>query len=141
MMNALSVHWKYNGSSGIDWNNENWNGGNLTNQSPNTTAIIYIPIVRSGRDKLLYFNEHNDTNNYGVYLSITVNDNNIERLRTSYDNPFSRHFNSKPYCRFLAARVPAQYLGNENFVKVTFKTVTQVTYFHFRECGLIDYYP
>jgi hypothetical protein len=135
---CLSYHYGSNNSSGVTWNNNNWNGDILAQINGNTTANLFVPNVYSGRDKLVYIIEHNNTGEGGKHESIAVQDTEIERLRATYSNPFARHFNSKPYNRFLAARIPV-HLTNSNLLKITIKTGNDAIYF--RECGTIDYYP
>jgi hypothetical protein len=135
---CLSYHWGSNGSSNVGWNNSNWNGDILAQITANVTANLFVPNIYSGRDKLVYFIEHNNTGVTGKHDSIAVQDTVIERLRATYSNPFATHFNSKPYNRFLAARIPV-HLTNSNLLKITLKTTDD--WFYFRECGTIDYYP
>lgn len=135
---GLSYHYNSNGSSNVSWNTHNWNGDILAQINGNVTATLYVPNIYSGRDKLVYIIEHNSTGEGGKHDSIAVQDNEIERLRATYSNPFATHFNSKIYNRFLAARIPA-HLTNSNLLKITIKTNDDAIYF--RECGTIDYYP
>ena len=134
---ALSYHWGYNGSTNVDWNNENWNGDIIAQCRVNTSCVLYVPNIYSGKDKLVYFVEHNSNWDCGKHEKIYSQDTEIERLRTSYNNPFATHFNSKPFSRFMAARIPA-YLTNTNLLKITMQTGPEP--FVFRECGTIDYY-
>ncbi len=135
---GLSYHWNSNGSTNVNWNSSNWNGDILSEIRSNVTANLFVPNIYSGRDKLVYFIEYNNTGEGGKHENIYVQDNEIERLRATYSNPFATHFNSKLYNRFLAARIPA-HLTNTNLLKVSLKTGDD--YFYFRECGTIDYYP
>jgi len=135
---CLSYHWGSNGSSNIGWNSNGWNGDLLAQITSNVNAILFVPNIYSGRDKLVYFIEHNNTGEGGKHENIYVQDTEIERLRATYSNPFATHFNSKPYNRFLAARIPV-HLTNSNLLKITIKTNDD--WFYFRECGTIDYYP
>jgi len=135
---GLSYHWGSNGSSNVGWHTHNWNGDILSQIISNVTATLYVPNIYSGRDKLVYFIEHNNIGEGGKHDSISVQDTEIERLRATYSNPFATHFNSKPYNRFLAARIPVG-LTNSSLLKVTIKTTDD--WFYFRECGTIDYYP
>ena len=54
---------------------------------------------------------HNDNWNSCLHtgLSLKIGDayQPIERFLATYDNPFARHWNSKSYNRYLAARIPA----------------------------------
>ena len=67
---------------------------------------------------------------FTLVVTLKFDNGKSEKLKT--------HFNSKPYNRFLAARIPV-HLTNSNLLKITIKTNDDAIYF--RECGTIDYYP
>ena len=93
------------------WNSDNWNGDILFFFDNFATYDIRVPVVPSERDKLLYLIGHNDNWNSCLHtgLSLKIGDayQPIERFLATYDNPFARHWNSKSYNRYLAARIPA----------------------------------
>ena len=67
----------------------------------------------------------------------------IERFRTSYDNPFARHFNSKIYMRYIAARIPKELIKqNERFISVKIDMTNQnpEVNINFREIGTHDFF-
>ncbi len=115
---ALGYHWadRVNQGDAASWNTDgnDWNGDILANFDNLRAYEIRVPVVPSGRDKLLYLIEHNSTWNGCVHteLSIKIGDNYkpIERFLATYDNPFARHWNSKLYNRYIAARIPADLL-------------------------------
>jgi hypothetical protein len=105
-----------------------------------TNSLLKVPVVPSGRDKLLYIINHNDNSNENFMCSgITVGGNPIERLLTTYDNPFSRHWNGRTYQRYVAARIPANMIDkNARFLDVKIDTTYQNAPFYFREIGTHD---
>jgi|GEM_PF-1954526 len=114
---AIGYYWKVNGGNQTTWRNDSggWNGDILTTIPYHSNVELLVPIVWSGRDKLLYMVEYNSDWNGCMHSSITVNGQSLdtistnqrERFLASYDNPFARHWNSKAYNRYIAARIPA----------------------------------
>jgi len=108
-----------------------------------SNIIVRIPIVNSGRDKILYLVTHNDTWNENMKavfifekpnlqptisntkdLTIaTFNDisNNplirLDNFTTTFNNPFSRHYNSSVYNRYIATVIPSN-LIKTNYIIV-----------------------
>lgn len=137
---AISYHWKTNGSVGIEWadNGHNWNNDQIARVMPKATNQVIVPVVPSGRDKLLYLIEHNSNWNGASHSGITVNGKPIERFIASYDNPFARHWNSKFYQRYLAARIPADLIGDVRYLTVQVDMSKQADPIYFREIGTHD---
>jgi hypothetical protein len=110
---ALGYHWadRVNQGDAASWVDDNWNGSLLAFFDNLRTYEIRVPIVPSDRDKLLYLIEHNANWNgcshTGLSIKIGKDYQPIERFLATYDNPFARHWNSKFYNRYLAARIPA----------------------------------
>jgi hypothetical protein len=105
--------------------------------------ITRIPVINSGKDKLLYLNVANNTININIqnvliqtdttkqigsitpesnilnsmsqFISNTITP--IENFATTYDNPFARYFNSHKNNRYIATRIPAE-LIKSNFIRV-----------------------
>jgi hypothetical protein len=147
MNSAVMYHWAVNGGGAIPWSTENWNNDQLARFDNGNTYTIRVPIVPSGRDKLLYFIEHNNNWNASTYGWIQVKNmtNNtfvdVERLRTTYDNPFARHHNSAKYQRYLALIIPSSFIRpNDRFIDVTFSMGGMNSNFHIREIGTHDLY-
>jgi hypothetical protein len=110
-----------------------------------------VPYCWTGRDKLLYLVEHNSDWNGCMHTGITINDTPLpERFLASYDNPFARHWNSKFYNRYIAARIPAELIPQPSADKapllkvqidLSFQqpiTKDAPTGIHFREMGTHD---
>jgi hypothetical protein len=138
---AVGYLWGYNGGSQTGWNSNNWGYDVLGFVANGTTnSLLKVPVVPSGRDKLLYIINHNDNSNENFMCSgITVGGNPIERLLTTYDNPFSRHWNGRTYQRYVAARIPANMIDkNARFLDVKIDTTYQNAPFYFREIGTHD---
>lgn len=110
---ALGYHWvnEVNQGDASQWYSDSENGDILASFDNLMTYEIRVPIVPSGRDKLLYLINHNPNWNGVLHtgLSIKIGDTYqpIERFLATYDNPFARHWSSKLYNRYIAARIPA----------------------------------
>lgn len=156
MNHALAYHWNINtpgvppdgiandaAKHGIAWETHNWNNDVLIRVQNNMrTATFYVPVVPSGKDKLVYAVEHNNNWLGTGHVSMTVNDRPIERFRSSYDNPFARNFNGKIYSRYIAAKIPANYIGpNDRFVKLVINMTPTNHNLYLREIGTHDLFP
>ncbi len=114
---ALGYHFadRVNQGDAATWDNHNWKGDSLAFFDNLMTYEIRVPVVPSDRDKLLYLIEHNDDWNGCLHtgLSIKIGDNYqpIERFLATYDNPFARHWSSRFYNRYIAARIPADMIA------------------------------
>lgn len=153
-ISGLSLHWQTNKDpeSDIDgtnpalvWDNNAWNGDPLIRFPPNTQPVFQIPFVNSDKDKIFYVIEHN--NNWGpgiISVSIQKTDNtyqDIGGLYTTFNNPFSRHFNSKIYQRYYGVIIPKNLLPtNKNFITIRVST-PDGNPFYVREVGTHDYNP
>ncbi|MDF0551820.1 hypothetical protein [Kamptonema sp. UHCC 0994] len=139
---AVGYYWKINGGDAISWHSENWNNDVLAYIAPKTNLELKVPVVPSGRDKLLYLVEHNNNWNGCMHSGITVNGKSIERLIATYDNPFARHWNSKFYQRYIAACIPADLIpdtkGMISYLSVKIDMSKQKSNIHFREMGTHD---
>lgn len=106
-----------NQGQAVTWDNDSWNGDILARINDQSKLELRVPVVPSGRDKLLYLIEHNNNWNGCVHTDITVNvkgtDVSIgERFLATYDTPFARHWNSKLYNRYIAARIPSSMIAD-----------------------------
>jgi hypothetical protein len=155
-VSALSVHWQTNISSdpnsinntnpAITWHSENWYNDPLAQFISNTYPEIRIPFVNSGRDKIFYIIEHNNSWGPGMIdVSIQVGSTwkIIGNLYTSFDNPFAIHFNSKIYQRYLGVVIPRTYLtGLTDFMSIRLNVpYNSGSHFYFREVGTHDANP
>jgi hypothetical protein len=142
---AVGYHWAVNAGDRTTWNkdSDNWNNDTFTKIPEKTNLELMVPVVWSGRDKLLYMVEHNASWNGCVHTGITVNGQPIERFLASYDNPFARHWNSKPWNRYIAAYIPADLIPKPRpdiipCLKVKINMSKQNNGLHFREMGTHD---
>jgi hypothetical protein len=141
VQSAVGYHWAVNGGDATVWSKgwENWHGDSLTKINPKTNWTLKVPVVPSGRDKLLYLIEHNNNWNGCMHNGISVNGENIERFLATYDNPFARHWNGKLYNRYIAARIPAGLIPkNARFLDVKIDMTKQNHGIHLREAGTHD---
>ena len=137
---AVAYSWFLNGGTGVTFESANWNNDVLSKLLPGIINQLYVPVVPSGKNKLLYFVEHNSNWVGTMHGGVRVNDYDIERLRTSYHNPFATHHSSKFYQRYVAALVPANIFANTaKFLKVEIDMTMSDTAFYFREVGTHDY--
>jgi hypothetical protein len=139
IMNPIvNYHWKLNGNTAdITWENSNWNNDMLGYFKASSSNTISVPNIKSGKDRLLYFIEHNNVNDGGSHGKIKIINQEIGRLRSTWDHPLARHYNSKPYNRFLATIVPDA-LSTADFINVTIEI--KFNNFYVREIGTIDLY-
>jgi|GEM_PF-2025877 len=140
---AVGYHWALNGGNGTAWDSKggwhNWKGDSLSKINPKTNLELMVPVIPSGREKLLYLVEHNNDWNGCMHTGITVNGQRIERFMATYDNPFARHWNSKLFDRYIAARIPADLIPEKaRRLSVRIDMSKQDNGIHFREIGTHD---
>ena len=139
---AVAYHWKINGGNNVEWVGDNWKGDQLAYIKGNSIVQMKVPVHPSGLDKLLYIVEYNQEWVGTMHSSIIVNGTQIERFRTTYDNAFARHFNSKAASRYIAARIPASLIDpKKRFldVQIDMTSTNPGININFRECGTHDY--
>jgi hypothetical protein len=136
---AIGYHWAVNGGDKVSWQKDSWKNDVLAMLTKNTNHELMVPVIPSGQDKLLYLIEHNNDWNGCMHTGITVNGKPIERFTATYDNPFARHWNSKMYERYIAARIPAYLIPDgAKHLSVRVDMRNQNNHIHFREIGTHD---
>jgi len=139
VQSAVGYHWAVNGGDRTTWaeNWQKWNNDSLTKIDAKTNWHLRVPVVPSDGDKLLYLVEHNNNWNGCMHRGITVNGTPIERFTATYDNPFARHWNSKIYERYIAARIPASLIkANDYHLSIRIDLTKQANQgIHVREIG------
>ncbi len=113
-------------------------------------VLVYfrIPFVNSGKDKIFYLVEHNSNYDTGTYeVSILYNNvyKSLGNFRTTFQNPFATHFNSKMYQRYYAVRIPKELLPpvdskNNNFINFRLSLYKNES-IYFTEVGTHDESP
>lgn len=137
---AVAYHWAVNGGDGCNWSTENWNSDNLARFDQGRIWIFRVPVISNNRDKLLYIVEHNNNWVGTMHTGVWVNGEKVERFRTTYQNPFATHFNSKLFDRYIAVKVPARLLKQgDKFLEVKIDMTNQDHHIHFREIGTHDF--
>jgi len=138
---AVAFLWKLNPQTGdIGWVGENWNNDQLAQFVLNTNTEVSVPVVYTGNDKIVYIVEHNNNWQGNQHGNVFINGQQVERFRTTYLNPFSVHFNSKLYDRYLATRVPASLIQQgDKFIRLKIDMTSCNHHIHFREIGTHDY--
>ena len=115
------------------------------------TANVY---VLGYADKLLYMVVNNDETDT-VFCELQMGDIVLEQFRDTYDNPFSRHFNTYANSKYVAARIRSvnlikyaqQIPGNTNtdifYVTIKIKNVSRYNYkyLYLSEIGTHDFLP
>jgi len=139
---AVAYHWKLNpGVGDVAWNTHNWNNDQLAMINPNTTPEMSVPVIYTGKDKMIYIIEHNNNWVGTMHGNVWINGVAVERFRTSYQNPFATHHNSKMYSRYMATRIPANLVQQgDKFVTLKISMALQNHHIHFREIGTHDYF-
>jgi len=136
---VVAYHWAVNEGTQLTWESDNWHSAPIAQIMKSKKNILYIPVVPSGKDKLLYLVEHNNHWDGIMHQGIKVEDVQIERFRTTWDNPFARHHNSKMYSRFVATRVPERLTKGKRFLKVEIDSSLSDHNMYIREAGTIDF--
>jgi hypothetical protein len=160
---AVSLNWRVNmvdTSLGIDDSPTDrttyikWEGIELTNNTQlasfvnNTSPKFRIPYVNSQRNKIFYIAAWNNDKNPGIIGLETYINGVWEQLGsfyTTFDNPFSRHFNSKTSLRYIGVIIPKDLLppsrvGEVNFINLKI-TVAPGSNLLFTEVGTHDENP
>ena len=136
---AVAYHWAINGGTASGWSSENWNSDQLAFLTAGQVLELRVPVIPSDQDKLVYIVEHNSAWLGTMHAGVWVNGVPIERFRTTYDNPFSRHYNSKFYDKYIAARIPANLIKSEDtFITLRVDMTFSDNHLHFREIGTHD---
>ncbi len=141
---AVGYYWAVNGGDKTTWAGgwEKWKGDVLSGITHGTKLELKVPVVHSGRDKLLYIIEHDNNWNGCMHTGVTVENIEIERFISTYDNPFARHWNSKRYARYIAARIPSRLMQPDaRHLSVHIDMTKQNLHIHFREIGTHDLDP
>jgi hypothetical protein len=138
---AVAFLWKLNPQTGdINWVGENWNNDQLAYFPAGSNTEVSVPVVYSGKDKIIYIVEHNNNWTGCQHGNVYINGQQVERFRTSYSNPFATHYNSKIYDRYMATKIPASLVGqNDKFVRLKIDMTGSNHHIHFREIGTHDY--
>ena len=145
---AVGYYWRVNDGGATEGASQH-EGDCLTSINPRTNLELMVPVVWSGRDKLLYMVEHNANWNGCMHAGIMVNDQPIERFLSTYDNPFARHWNSKIHNRYIAAVIPANLIPKPTsdtnsrispttYIRVKIDMSKQENKLYFREMGTHD---
>ncbi|MBT8420580.1 MAG: hypothetical protein KJO08_06925, partial [Gammaproteobacteria bacterium] len=133
----------YNGGEEITWVDQSWNHDILAKIPSGKTTTISVPVLPSGTDKLIYLIERNDNSNGAMHAGITITvegeERKIERFSAGYQNPFARHWNSKWYQRYMAARIPKEFIpSDKRYIDVTIDMGYQTDPIYLREIGTHD---
>jgi len=138
---GVAYLWQLNpGTGNIGWGGENWNNDHLALFSAGSNVEVSVPVIYTGKDKLIYIVEHNNNWEGDQHGAVFINGQSVERFRTTYTNPFQIHFNSKIYDRYLATRIPAGYISQgDKFVKLKIDMTLANQNIHFREIGTHDF--
>ena len=137
---AVAYHWAINGGTASGWNTHDWNSDNLGMIIANQVSTMYVPVSDNKQDKLVYIVEHNNNWIGIMHGQVKVNGKVIERFRTGYNNPWAVHFNSKFFDRYIAARVPKEYIPDgSTFIKLEIDMTLSDNHIHFRSIGTHDF--
>lgn len=138
---AVAYHWNLNGGTLVNWNSDNWNTDNLAEIPAGRITDLYVPVIYSGSNKIIYFVEHNNNWVGIMHGPVYVNTQAIERFRATYTNPFQRHHDGKLYSRYIATWFPANLITDPRakFVKLQIDQTSADASIFFREIGTHDY--
>ena len=83
-------------------------------------SIIYVPVIPNGKDKILFLVVLDSLYTKKIITEIKANGINIERLRNTYINPFSYHYNFQKNYIYLGAKVQEKIIKeNDTLIKTT----------------------
>ena len=147
-VSALMLQWNLTTTSpsttppsGTSWSND-WNNDEFFAVVGQQLSVP-IPIINSGKNKIFYIIVHNNTWNELVQ-SVTISTANGSvtiPMKTTLDNPFSRHYNSKKrWQRYMGGIIESSLLDSSGFINVTF-VLPQSTGLYLREVGTHDVNP
>jgi len=138
---GVAYLWKINGGDAVGWGGENWNSDHLAYFTAGSNFEVWVPVIYSGKDKMVYIVEHNNNWTGTMHGNVFVNGQQVERFRTSWSNAFQRHYSSKLYDRYMGIRVPAAMIQqNDKFLRLRIDmTFSNNQNIHFREIGTHDY--
>jgi len=139
MNSAVAYHWLVNGGTPHPSWHGNPNGDQLSRLDRGKVYNLMVPVVKSNKDKLLYFVLSDSVYN----CKISINDKPVNGLVTNNNNPFAKFFNNVIYNNqyinnFVATRVPNDFIPASGFLKVTVDLTGLNTDINFREIGTID---
>jgi len=139
---AIAYSWALGGGIGTTYMSPNWNNDMYAVFAGGSDVEVFVPVVYSGKDKMIYLVEFNNNWTGTQHTAVYVNGKKVERFRTSWSNPFARHHNSKIYCRYMATRIPAKMVKpNDLYIAVRVDMTENGTdmNLNFREMGTHDY--
>jgi hypothetical protein len=140
MNSAIAYHYAANGGNTLEWESHNWNNDQLGKIAFGGVRKLMVPVVGNGKDKLFYIVEHNNNWLGTMHTSVKVNGTFVERLRTTYSNPFATHFNSKFYDRYMSCFIPKELIPEgATFITVDIDMSKQDKNIFFREAGTHDF--
>lgn len=125
--------------------NDSWNYDSHIGINDGKAATFRIPIVSTGRRKVIYLVLHNNFWSEHIYEASVALDASTQSVpitfSTSFDNPFSRHFNSKKFQRYVAGIIMPSFLGDAEYINVTISSPAGSYGIYIREMGTHDYNP
>eukprot|EP00768_Dysnectes_brevis_P007345 gnl/Dysnectes_brevis/6169_a9349_327.p1 GENE.gnl/Dysnectes_brevis/6169_a9349_327~~gnl/Dysnectes_brevis/6169_a9349_327.p1 ORF type:complete len:633 (+),score=69.49 gnl/Dysnectes_brevis/6169_a9349_327:134-2032(+) len=126
---------KANGDTGTINPHDNWHHDVLSVIAHSQTVSLKVPVVSNGQDRVLFLIEHNNDWNGCQHSAITVNGHPIDRFRATFSNPFSRHWSSKFYFRYIATTIPAAIIPRDAIRLDVSITAVRGANIYFRELG------
>jgi hypothetical protein len=138
---AVAYHWQVNGGTRLKWHTHIWHNDQLASINAGAIRTLIVPVIYSGRDKLVYMVEHNNDWIGIMHGTVWVGSEKIERFRTTYINPWATHHNSKYFERYIAARIPAHLIQpGQKFIDLRVDMSMSDHHIHIREAGTHDFY-
>jgi len=141
MNSAVAYHWKLNSPTGGDvgWTGD-WNNDQTAHIFSGGNVELAVPVVYTGKDKLVYIVERGDSSTGIMHGRVWVNSAEIDRFKTVYNNPFATHHNNKRFQKYIATKVPAHLINfGDKFIKLRIETTMSNYHIYFREIGTHDY--
>jgi hypothetical protein len=136
---AVAYHWAINGGTNLKWHTHDWNRDQLASIELGAIRTLMVPVVPNGRDKLVYLVEHNNNWTGTMHGSVWIGSQKVDRFRTTWNNAFATHYNSKFYDRYMATVVPAHLIEQDaKFLELRIDMTMSNHHIHIREAGTHD---
>jgi hypothetical protein len=97
----------------------NWSNSGIIRVRDNTNFRLRIPIIKSGKNKILYFISINRSYTFDVLQVSLVNSDlnlvKLDNLKSTFSNPFATHYNSKILNSYRATIIPDSLITLDSF--------------------------
>ena len=147
---GIVSHWNLNGGDPHRWHHHNWHGNQSVFIHADHEVKIMIPIIKNGKDKILYVIKSSDHGNHywsrsSFQPDIKIGSTELKKLSSCHsDNPIARRFSYRPTHTYVSTIIPKELVDsntNQNgFIGVRFSMRNKNQHWYFRWIGTFDSY-